>query len=210
VGALGRDASVHASPGDVLSHFRFGLAGTFDIRRERFVAPIDLMWLRLEDDKAIPYPPALSATSVNAKAGVLLFTPKVGVRVIDTKMFKADALAGIRLWHFSEKLEFSPSQLGLNISPSQNWVDPVVGGRIEANLSPQVTTTIAGDVGGWGTGSQLEYQALGLLGFKIKPTVTLQAGYRYLYVDHVKGGAVGAFQRVALDGAIIGVTFKLK
>src|SRR5256885_6785971 len=43
----------------------------------------------------------------------------------------------------------------------------LVGGRIEMALSPKIAVTILGDVGGWGTGSQLEYQWAGLLGYRI-------------------------------------------
>jgi hypothetical protein len=38
----------------------------------------------------------------------------------------------------------------------------------------QVVVVIAGDVGGWGTGSQLDYQVAGIVGYSIKPNVTLQ------------------------------------
>jgi hypothetical protein len=62
-------------------------------------------------------------------------------------------------------------------------VDPLVGGRIQMALSPKVVINVLGDVGGWETGSQLEYQVAGLLGYRIKPALTFQAGYRYLNVD---------------------------
>jgi hypothetical protein len=70
--------------------------------------------------------------------------------------------------------------------------------------------TLAGDVGGWGTGSQLEYQIVGLLGYKLKPTMTLQGGYRYLYVDYQKGGQAGAVVTTAMSGVVLGVTLNLK
>jgi hypothetical protein len=210
VGALGRDAGFKASPSDLLSHFRFGVMGAVEARRNRLLVPIDLMWIRLQDDKAIPFPPGLKATSATIKATEFILTPKIGVRLIDEEKIKVDALAGIRYWHFGENLQFSPSILGLNFSKSQNWVDPVVGGRITTALAPKVVFTMAGDVGGWGTGSQLEYQVVGLLGYKVKPNMTLQGGYRYLYVDYAKGGQAGAFVTVATSGVVFGVTVNLK
>jgi len=174
------------------------------------VIPIDMMWMRLEDDKAIPFPPDLTATSANLKASVFILTPKVGVRLINGQKFTADFLTGIRYWYFGETVQFFPSTLGLNFSRSQNWVDPIVGGRIQAALAPKIAVTVAGDVGGWGTGSQLEYQALGLLGYKLNPAVTLQAGYRYLYFDYSKGGSVNPFINTALSGVIFGATLTLK
>jgi hypothetical protein len=209
VGAFGRDASFKASASDLLSHFRFGLLGYVEARHNRLLVPIDMMFMRLGDDKALPFP-NVGANTANVKMTEFILTPKLGVRLIDGKMFKADALAGIRYWYMGENLQFSPSTLGLNFSKSQNFVDPVVGGRIEAAVSPKVVTTIAGDVGGWGTGSQLEYQVVGLLGYKLKPAMTLQAGYRYLYVDYAKSGQAAAVVKTAMSGVVLGVTLNLK
>jgi hypothetical protein len=183
IGAFGRDVSVHATPGDLLSNFRFGLMGAFEARYKRIVLPLDLMWIRLEDDKALPFP-NLMATKAKLTGSELLLTPKIGYRLLDEKRIKIDALTGFRYWHFSENLKFVPSNLNLNFSGSQNLVDPLVGGRVQLGLTPKIEANILGDVGGWGTGSQLEYQVAGVLGYKIKPKWTLQAGYRYLSIDY--------------------------
>ncbi len=209
VGAQGHDLDYSASPGDLLSHFRFGLMGAVEARRNRLVTTIDTMWIRLADDKALPFP-NVGADSATIKMTEFLLTPSVGYRLIDGKMFKADAMAGIRYWHFGENLTFSPGILGFDFSKSQNWVDPVVGGKILTALSPKIGITVGGDVGGWGTGSQLEYQVFGLLGYKVKPKWTLQAGYRYLYVDYEKGGGKDAFIKATTSGVIFGVTVNLK
>jgi hypothetical protein len=127
------------------------------------VLPLDLIWLRLGDDRALPLSP--TGTVANIKLDTFILTPKVGYRVIDIRMVKIDALAGFRYWHVGQNLRFTTNSL--NFSGSQNWVDPLVGGRILGNLSPKVEIAIGGDVGGWGTGSQLEYSVGGFLGYRI-------------------------------------------
>jgi hypothetical protein len=209
VGALGRDVGFKASAADLLSHFRFGVMGIGEARRNRFLTSIDLMYMRLGENQALPFPNLL-ATTANLTANLVILTPKVGFRLINGEKIKADFLTGFRYWYFGENLNFTPSRLGLNFSKSQNWVDPLVGGRIEGALAPKVITTIAGDVGGWGTGSQLEYQIAGLLGYKLKPSMTLQGGYRYLYFDYQKSGPANAIVRTAMSGVIFGVTLNLK
>jgi hypothetical protein len=206
VGALGRTVAVSASPGDLLSNFRFGIMGFIEPSYKRIIFPVDLMWIRLEDDKAIPFP-NLEVNNANIKGGELILTPKIGYRIVDREKLKIDALTGFRYWHFSENLKFTPSNLNLNFSSSQNWVDPLVGGRITVPLSPKVAVTIAGDVGGWGVGSQLDYQAVGLLGYRIKPALTLQAGFRYLDVDYTSAGTV---INLATSGVMFGITLNLK
>jgi hypothetical protein len=206
VGARGRSVGVHASAGDLLSHFRFGLMGTVEARHKRFVLPVDVIWVRLRDNKALPFP-NLMATTANIKGSEFILTPKIGFRLLDQEKIKINALVGLRYWHFGENLQFTPSRLNLNFSSSQDWVDPVVGGRIELASSPKVVISILGDVGGWGTGSQLEYQVAGLLGYRIAPDWTLQAGYRYLHVNYRSGASI---VDLATSGAVLGVTVNLK
>ena len=203
-GPFGQQVSFSASPGDLLSHFRFGLMGAVEPRYKRIVLPLDIMWIRLASDKALPRTPSQGVA--NLKAQEFILTQKVGYRVIDQERIKIDALAGFRYWHFHESLGFTTNTL--NFSGSQNWVDPVVGGRITGILTPKVEVTIGGDVGGWGTGSQIDYQAFGLLGYRIKPALALQAGYRYLYFDYRR--STGSFVDTATSGVIFGVSIALK
>jgi hypothetical protein len=125
VGALGHDVSVHASAGDLLSHFRFGLMGAATAQHKRLLLAGDLMWVRLGDTKALPFP-NLGAVSADVKVSQVIWTSNVGVRLIDAKKFKADAVAGIRFWDLGQNLTFNPSVLGLNSDNSKNWADPVV------------------------------------------------------------------------------------
>jgi hypothetical protein len=207
-GPNGRSLAFRASAGDLLSHFRFGLMGAVEARRKRIVVPIDLMWIRLGADNAVAGPGSGVVTSANMKATELLFTPKIGYRVIDKEGLKADVLSGIRFWHFGENLHFNPSTLGLNFNGSQNFVDPLVGGRIQMALSPKIVVNALGDVGGWGTGSQLEYQFAALLGYRIKPALVLLAGYRYLNIDYRR--TRGVVFNATTAGVIFGATLTLK
>jgi hypothetical protein len=80
---------------------------------------------------------------------------------------------------------------------------------MEMPLSPKLSVFMTGDGGGWGAGSQIEYQVAGVLGYKIKPKMALQAGYRYLYVDYAAGGNAGAVVKTALSGVVFGLTYEL-
>jgi hypothetical protein len=209
-GGRGNGLSFSASPGDLLSNARFGLMGAVEARHKRLVTSLDLIWIRLEDDKALPFPGIFGApTSANIKATEFLLTPKIGFRVINEEKIKVDALAGFRFWYLGENLKFNPSILGLNFSGSQDFVDPVVGGRIQVALSPKIAVNILGDVGGWDTGSQLEYQWGGLLGYKIKPRLALQVGYRYLNVLY-RNNNRGIVFDATTAGVLFGATLNLK
>jgi hypothetical protein len=206
VGALGRDASVHASAWDLLKHFNFGLMGAAEARHNRFLLTGDLLWIRLSDSSALPFP-GLGATSVDVRVGQFIWTSKLGYRVIDGKKFKADANIGARYWHLGQKLNLNPSILGLNITAAQSWADIVLGGRVEVPVGPKVSLTALGDVGGWNATAKLDYQFAGLLNFNVRPKWTISAGYRYLFVDY---RSQSNFYNVVTDGAILGLTYHFK
>jgi hypothetical protein len=203
-GPNGGEFGFSASPGDMLSHVRIGLMGVVEPRYRRILMPLDIMWIRLGSDRALPNTPGQGVA--NLRATEFLLTQKLGYRLLDSEKVKIDALAGFRYWYFGENLSFTTNTL--NFSASQNWVDPLVGGRITGILTPKVEVTVGGDVGGWGVGSQIDYQAFGLLGYRIKPALALQAGYRYLYFDRRR--ASGTYLDVATSGVLFGVSITLK
>lgn len=204
VGVLGRDASVHASAGDMLSHLNAGLMGASQARFGRFVLNGDALWVRLSDSRALPFP-GLNATSADVRVGQFVWTSKIGYRLIDRKV-KADANVGVRYWHLGQSLNLNPSVLGLNVNRSQSWADIVVGGRVELPLGQKTSITALGDVGGWNATAKLDYQFGGLLNFKVSRSWTISPGYRYLFVDYRSGSAI---YNLATTGGIIGVTYTI-
>jgi hypothetical protein len=201
IGIDGRETSFSVSAGDLLSHFRFGLMGLVEPRYKRIVMLLDIIWVRLGDDRAL----SNLATVANLKGTEFILAQKIGYRVIDTDRIKIDGLAGFRYWHYGSNVSFTTNTL--NYSGSQNWVDPLVGGRITGILTPKIEITVAGDVGGWGAGSQLAYQAVGVIGYRIKPAIALQAGYRYLATNYRTSNG---FVDMADSGVMFGVSINLK
>ena len=206
VGAFGRDVSVHQSTWDLLSHFNGGLMGAADARYNRFVLNGDLLWLRLSDGRAVPFT-GLGAVSADVRVGELVWTSKIGYRLMDSEKFKADGTLGVRFWHLGQRLNFNPSFLGLNINRSQNWADVVVGGRVEMPVGPKASVIALGDVGGFNETAKLDYQFAGLLNYKVSPKWALALGYRYLFVDYRSGNGI---YNMVTPGAILGITYTFK
>ena len=204
-GALGHYVGVHASPGDLLSNFQIGLMGTVEARKGRLVIPIDALWIHLTNDKGLPFDAGVN--SVKAGLTETVVTPKIGYRIVDGEKVKIDALVGFRYWYLGESLAFQP-QLFNGFSKSQSWIDGVAGGKFEFALSPKASMTVAGDAGGGG--SQLDYQAVGILGFRVSRKMVLDLGYRYLYVNYRNNLPAGFLLDAHTSGAVLGVTFNLK
>jgi len=205
VGALDHESSVHVTARDVLSNFNFGLMGAVETRYNRIIIPVDFMWVRLKDDKGIPITDDVA--SVKTKINQDIFTPKVGYRLLDNHRFKTDAMFGLRYWHLGTTLTPQPTQVSNGFYGAANWVDAVAGGRFQAFLTPKFTLTIAGDAGGGGSRTRLDYQVVGLLGYKVK-RVTLQGRWRYLVIHKAPAGA--AFVDLAMTCVVLGVVIPVK
>ncbi len=205
IGALGRDASVNASFGDIFSRFNIGLMGVFEARKKRLILNTDFMWLKLSDDAAAPIN-EIGIQSIKAKATQVLLTPKVAYRIVDQKKIKLDGTFGIRYWHLSNDLTLEP-QIANGISASANWVDVVAGARIQVPLSTKALVTVLGDAGAGGANS--DYQVAGLFGYKFKEKFVFQGGWRYLAVNYRPGGN-GFIYDMGMNGPIVGVTINFK
>ena len=203
-GFRGRDASFHASFSDVFKYLNIGLMVAGEARKERFGFPVDFMWMKLSDDKSFPESPFPGATSIKVKVTQSVLTPKAAYRVADQEKLKIDGTLGIRYWHLGENFSFQPSNL--NNSQAANWVDVVAGARMQMPLSPKAMVIILGDAGGGG--ANVDYQVAGLLGYKVKPTIILQLGYRYLDVNY-RPGSTFVYDG-ATSGILLGATFNLK
>ena len=206
VGALNRETSVHASFGDIFNYLNIGAMAAVEPRYNRIVMPFDFLWMRLSDQKSLPFDKF--ATSVKTEMTETLITQKIGYRFVDAKKVKVDALFGFRYWHLQNTFTLQPTQIANGISQSANWVDGLGGGRIELELTPKLSAIVAGDAGGGS--ARLDYQVAGLLGYKLGRKVVLLAGYRYLAVDYRPIGNAGFIYDVAMPGLVIGAAFNVK
>ena len=206
VGALGHEASVHASFGDIFNYFNIGAMANFEARYNRVIMPVDFVWIKLSDDKGLPITD--DAYSVKVKLTETILTPKIGYRIVDGKKVKVDALFGIRYWHVGTEFTLQPTQPLGGLSQSENWVDGVAGGRIEAALSPKAFLLVGGDAGGGSARS--DYQVAGFLGYKISQKWVLLGGYRYVSVNYRPNGTTQFVDDVIMPGLVLGATYNIK
>ncbi len=67
---------------------------------------------------------------------------------------------------------------------SRDWIDPFIGLRFGCHLSDALVMQIYGDIGGFGVGSELTWQAVAGLGWKVSKNTVLELGYRILDIDY--------------------------
>ncbi len=180
VGAKGYTTRVAVSPSDLLKNVNIGFMGSFEPQYKRWSLPIDFVWVKLSDDKAFVMLPGYSAKAT-VKEGI--FTQKVNYLVLNGKMLKIRATAGVRGWYVSENLTLTPpSPPTFSAGTSQGWADVVGGANIMVPFSPKIAVFITGDAGGGG--ANIDYQVAGFANYQIKPKWGIGIGYRYLDVNY--------------------------
>lgn len=71
---------------------------------------------------------------------------------------------------------------------SQWWVDPVVGLRGQINLTRSVFLAAQADVGGFGAGSRIAWNAQASVGVNFTKSIFGEIGLRFFYMDYDRGG----------------------
>ncbi len=92
-----------------------------------------------------------------------------------------------------------------------HWVDPFVGGRIRHKLAPHQNLSVEADIGGFGVGSRISWQALAAYSYQLGTTGSIAwagvVGYRALYVDYVQGSGSTRFEMNLLQhGPLLGLS----
>jgi len=199
-------SSVHASIGDLLSHFKFGLMGAAEGRADRWLLNGDLMWMRLGDDRAVPLSD-VSTASADLRISEVVWTSKIGYRFVDEEHLKTDLNVGIRYWHLGQRFKLNPP--GIDADAAQNWADFVVGGRVQLPLgtTDKAALEAGGDFGGFGLAADLDYQFFAGVNYKTGKRWRLRAGYRYMLIDYRRNGGV---YNLVTSGPLIGATYSLR
>jgi hypothetical protein len=128
------------------------------------------------------------------------------VEVLDTPRQSLEVGAGTRIWDIGMKVSLNPGLLpGVIQKRSLTWADPLLAARYHAALSPAFGVSLYGDIGGFGAGSQLTWQAIGSVDYDLTSSTTLRAGWRYLRVDRTRG-SIGV--DVGFNGPFVAATFR--
>lgn len=181
---------------EVLGDLDAAFFASAQLRRDRFVAVADVSYASLSREGLVP--PGVPASG---KVSQLAITALAGARVHDSDQMTVDLLGGARLWDLGGRV--SVPLAGVSVAPDKTFVDPVVATRINAPLAPRLSALVQADVGGFGIGSDLTYQAVGTLNYRAGRRSYFSAGWRHLHLDYDDAGTrfVGS-----QTGPIIGFT----
>jgi hypothetical protein len=205
----GRNAGLSASFVDVLEETDtlVGLQGRLEVTRGRFGAFGDAFYVNTEVDAADP-------TQLDVTTRMFFIEFGGQYRILDTT---ADRVPGFTFDVYGGG-RYSSLELGLDTrgAPStkqeKDWIDPIVGGRLGVHFSEHVYLLFAGDVGGFGVGSDFAWSVTGLLGYTWQAADvgwTVFAGYKALAQDYSSGSGDRRFRwDTTMHGPVAGLSIR--
>lgn len=97
---------------------------------------------------------------------------------------------------------------GGSFKGEQDWVVPIIGGRIYGSMSPSWRYSLRGDIGGFGIdNNNFTWSAVALAHYAIQRHVMFSLGYRVLDEDYSVGTGANKFAfDVIMHGPLVGLT----
>jgi len=199
-----QDAQVDVTFQDIVNHLKAFFMASATTRYDRWGFEVDVNYLKVED-RSVPPPPSFTDADYIAKQSMVEFGAQYRAR--DAGRIAVDVLGGGRWWILRNTLKLSTgtppaTELQLN----EGWVDPFVGMRLTAVVSPNLNLQVHGDAGGFDAGSNFTWQALGTLGYRISSRWTMRAGYRDVFIDFTDESK-GFRYNVSYRGPIVSASY---
>jgi opacity protein-like surface antigen len=128
--------------------------------------------------------------------------------VVQTSTTRLDTYAGARVnWMETDVDIQGKGPLGKNFSESgdDTWVDPIIGVRLHHDLTDKFFVRALADIGGFGIASDITWQAMATLGYRVSENTSLGLGYRGLGTDYSNNNAT---YDVISHGLLLGLEYK--
>ena len=94
------------------------------------------------------------------------------------------------------------------LDETQDWIDPMVGGRARLDLDKRWSVIFEADVGGFGVGSDMAWHVLGGVEWRATRWLAIQAGWNGIDVDYETGSGADRFVfDMTLSGPYLGFVF---
>lgn len=200
------DTSISDSWDNLWDNFEGAFSAHYENSKLPWTYIVDVLYLRLENTVNTQQYGPLTFTPTNwlAEAAV---TYAVSASPACTKHpYRTEVLGGLR--YTSMELEISDIT-GAKTSGRQDWIDPFIGARYSKNFSSHWGYSVRGDVGGFGVGDHISWNAILTLEDVLSPQWALDAGWRWLTYDYDNGEGPTRFQYdVTQNGPFIGTTYR--
>jgi opacity protein-like surface antigen len=215
----GRTGSADVSFSDILDNLDIAFMGRVEGWKGRWGLYFDGLYMDLGTEFTTPR----GSVSADADVKMTMLDFGIGHRVWETKVGQEDGqkvsidlLGGGRYMNLGEQIDVVNGgplsdvvSIGRTFRRREEWVEPVVGGRLRWDLNDKLAAGVRADFGGFdiGNGSNLSWNLIGAIDYELKDNMNLKAGYRIFDIDYDSGSGNKEFGLDAqFRGPIFGLT----
>lgn len=182
----------------IIDNLDLAFMGHFDMRNDRWVIASDLVFVDMEHEEDLTHGTATAGLDMT------LLELVGGYRVSQAVAL----LAGVRWVDMGMSLKYSGEIENPDADVCKDWIDPLIGLHVWAPLSEKWWFGARADIGGFGVGSELSWQAYADIGFKVSRVTSLILGYHALDIDYEDGELPHYFGLdLLVSGPQLGVAF---
>lgn len=160
----------------VWDNLEFAMMGTVRVGYDRWALTTDVVFMGL----------GASRNNVTVDMDQWMVEPTLSYRV--SKYF--EPLVGVRYNNLGGEIR---GPLSRDPIGTQDWWDPIIGTKLTLPLGKGFSFNVRGDIGGFGVGSDFTWQAFPYFDWRFAKWGSLQAGYRWLYMDYETGSGTSQF-----------------
>lgn len=219
VGLFGlKPAEVDIPFSDIIQNLDFAAMGIVEAHNGTWGVIVDVNYTNLSADTSVTRTlPKDGTFNVNAELEVTEFLATVlgQWRAYDSGQLSIDLMGGVRYWNVQNDISIDASvqgggPIGLELSKQfsgddgASWVDPMVGFKTRIDTGSPIYFTGWGMIGGFGVGSDLDWDAMGGIGYEWTEKFSTVLAYRAIGVDYDNDGFV---YDVVQQGVALGLVF---
>ena len=208
----GQKSEMDASFGDIWDDLNLAAMAEFRVRKNRFGFVVSPIYAALEADNTV------SGVKVEADMDIFIGSFEGSYRLGPYPLTDAggsgkpavtiEPLIGGRYTDLELTLDFKGVA---KFRGSQDWLDPIVGVRTIWDLSERWSFGAAGNIGGFGVGSDFAWEAWGLFAYRFslfgEDNAKFLLGYRALSQDYDDGHGARKFEYdTTMHGPLVGLS----
>jgi opacity protein-like surface antigen len=198
-GLRGVTADINISLERLVSHLDSVFMGIVEARSGAWAFAFEAFYIRLEHEGSSSWrgPGGIGSATGDLDIGIKqqFYQPSLSYRLTDGPT-KFDLIGAARFTQIDTEFNLAVTTGGVlpggarSLRGRESWWDPVVGAYMAVPFAENWTMTGYVDIGGFGLGSDITYQALAGVNWQFARNFSAKAGYRYLYQDYEQDGFV--------------------
>jgi hypothetical protein len=186
----------------IFDNLKFTFMGLVEVRKGRWSFMSDLFYAKLE--------PSVSTRFADFDSQIEQFVGNFAVfyNVVETSTTRFDTYAGARVNWMETDVDIRSRifpRIAFRDSADKTWVDPIIGLRVHHDINDKWFIRALADIGGFGVSSDITWQAMASLGYRVSDNGAVGLGYRAIGTDYTSGSTT---YDVTSHGLLLGYEYK--